>query len=419
MTDPVFGTRYRSWPEPADSTATALAARRHVSELMMPALTLSESALEHNTTVMAEWVAGLGFDLAPHGKTSMSPELTARQLRHGAWAISAATTGQARTFASWNVPRIILANEVTDPGGLRWVAETVAAGELELLVLVDSVVGVELLSAALTAAGATDPLDVLLEWGIPGGRAGVRDITAAREVAAAAAAAAHVRLVGVECFEGVAGHDRSGADEADVSAMVDDLVTLLAELAAANRFAGLDEVIITAGGSSYPDLVAAAFGKVDDAAGTKVRKILRSGGYLTHDHGMLHRSSPMREDAHNQAGTLLPALRLYASVLSTPEPGLAIVGFGKRDAPFDIDLPIPLAVRRRVDLPTGALQSLSAVSVRRCNDQHAFLRHDGELAVGDQVVFGISHPCTAFDKWSLVPVLDDEEWVVDLVTTEF
>ena len=237
MTDRVFGTRYRSWPATDDSTATAVAARRHVSELMMPALTLQETALEHNATVMADWVAGLGFDLAPHGKTSMSPELTARQLRHGAWAITAATAGQARIFAGWGVPRIILANEVTDPGSLRWVAQTVAAGAVRLLVLVDSVPGVELLTAALADAGAATPLDVLLEWGIPGGRAGVRDLGAAREVAAAVAASAHVRLVGVECFEGVAGHDRSADDEAAVVAMVADLVTLLAELAAADGFA--------------------------------------------------------------------------------------------------------------------------------------------------------------------------------------
>lgn len=127
----------------------------------------------------------------------------------------------------------------------------------------------------------------------------------------------------------------------------------------------------------------------------------------------------MRQDAHNPAGTLRPALRLYASVLSAPEPGLAIVGFGKRDAPFDIDLPIPLAVRRRADLPAGPMHAAVEIRVLRCNDQHAFLRHEGELAVGDQVVFGISHPCTAFDKWTLVPVLDDDERVVDLVTTVF
>jgi D-serine dehydratase len=419
MTDVVFGTRYRSWPDAGDSTATAVAARHHVSELMMPALTLQATALEHNATVMADWVAGLGFELAPHGKTTMSPELIALQLRHGAWAITAATAGQARTFAGWGVERIILANEVTDPGGLAWVAQTVAVGAVHLFVLVDSVEAVDLLSAAVVATGTSNRLDVLLEWGIPGGRAGVRDLATAGSVAAAVTAAPQLRLAGVECFEGVAAHDRSAGDEAAVATMVGDLVGLLTDLGDAGVFGADDEIILTAGGSSYPDLVAAAFAQVGDLGTVPVRKVLRSGGYLTHDHGMLHRTSSMRADAHNPAGTLVPALRLYASVVSTPEPGLAILGFGKRDAPYDIDLPIPLAVRRRADLPTGPTSALTGVSVLRCNDQHAFLQHTGQLEVGDQVVLGLSHPCTAFDKWSLIPILDDDEYVVDLATTQF
>jgi D-serine deaminase-like pyridoxal phosphate-dependent protein len=35
------------------------------------------------------------------------------------------------------------------------------------------------------------------------------------------------------------------------------------------------------------------------------------------------------------------------------------------------------------------------------------------------VTFGLSHPCTAFDKWSLLPVLDDEDRVIDAVRTYF
>lgn len=56
------------------------------------------------------------------------------------------------------------------------------------------------------------------------------------------------------------------------------------------------------------------------------------------------------------------------------------------------------------------------------NDQHAFLR-GGDVAVGDAVCLGLSHPCTAFGKWSLIPVVDDAEAaaprVVDLVRTFF
>jgi D-serine deaminase-like pyridoxal phosphate-dependent protein len=39
-------------------------------------------------------------------------------------------------------------------------------------------------------------------------------------------------------------------------------------------------------------------------------------------------------------------------------------------------------------------------------------------AVGDIVACGISHPCTAFDKWQLIPVVEDEH-VVDLIRTFF
>ena len=42
-----------------------------------------------------------------------------------------------------------------------------------------------------------------------------------------------------------------------------------------------------------------------------------------------------------------------------------------------------------------------------------------DLRVGDLVGCGISHPCTAFDKWRLIPVVDDNYGVVDAVLTYF
>jgi D-serine dehydratase len=45
----------------------------------------------------------------------------------------------------------------------------------------------------------------------------------------------------------------------------------------------------------------------------------------------------------------------------------------------------------------------------KMNDQHAYLRFPEtfELAVGDLVGCGISHPCTTFDKWQLLLCVDD------------
>jgi D-serine deaminase-like pyridoxal phosphate-dependent protein len=113
---------------------------------------------------------------------------------------------------------------------------------------------------------------------------------------------------------------------------------------------------------------------------------------------------------------LQPALELWARVSSRPEPGLVIAGFGKRDAPYDIDLPIPL---RRVR--DGVSVDLTGCTVTASNDQHAFVSvPDGlDVALGDALVFGISHPCTAFDKWRLIPIVDDNDTVIDAVRTYF
>jgi D-serine deaminase-like pyridoxal phosphate-dependent protein len=45
------------------------------------------------------------------------------------------------------------------------------------------------------------------------------------------------------------------------------------------------------------------------------------------------------------------------------------------------------------------------------------------MRIGDVVRLGLSHPCTAFDKWRLVPVITDhtqpDPYVVDLIHTFF
>jgi D-serine dehydratase len=104
-------------------------------------------------------------------------------------------------------------------------------------------------------------------------------------------------------------------------------------------------------------------------------------------------------------------------VLSRPEPWLAIVGAGKRDLPYDVEMPIPLRLHRR----TGGVASLRDSMVSKLMDQHAFMTVDPELAIGagDTVVFGLSHPCAAFDKAPLIPLIDDTYNVVDGIVTFF
>jgi D-serine dehydratase len=411
-----LGPRFRNIPAGREdlTVGTIGAAEWRVDDLLLPTLTLRRTTLQNNAELFAQWCGLHGVDHAPHGKTSMAPRLFDMQLAAGAWAITAATVAQARLMHEFGVPRVLLANEVLDPGGLRWIAEQMSADPgWDVCVLVDSAAAVQQMDQVLGAAGATRVLPVLLELGVPGGRAGVRSVVDGVSVARRVQDAGNLVLAGVECFEGVYPQDRSVAALSHVDKLVAALADLCVRLDAEGLF-GRDEVVLTAGGSAYPDRFVSGLREVP-ALSRPVRRVVRSGGYLTHDHGSLEQCSPLSSQAGHSLGALRPALELWAQVLSTPEPDLAICGFGKRDAPFDSGLPMPLA-RVRGD---GTRDRLPGASVDRLNDQHAFLRHAPDLAVGDIVLFGLSHPCTAFDKWPLIPVLDDADHVTGAVRTYF
>jgi len=364
-----------------------------------PVCTLRAQPLAHNLVTMARWCRRRGVQLAPHGKTHMAPQLLARQLGAGATAITAATIGQVRIFRAFGVRRLILANELVDTAALRWLsAELGADPDFHLICWVDSVAGVEQMSAAL--AGATRPLDVCVEIGMAGGRTGCRDAAGTEAVARAVLTSDRLRLVGVAGYEAAIGH---GVDEHSVSAVTVYLNTLRDTVIGLWPLFETDDVIVTAGGSTYFDLVASAL--TDWPAGMNVRTIVRSGCYLTHDDGLYARTTPLGrvDDGH-----LEPALSLWAQVISRPEPDLAILAMGRRDVSFDQELPIP--------------RGLPGSRVDKLNDQHAYLRlaaADQHIGVGRWLEFGVSHPCTTFDKWQLIPVIDDGHRVVELIRTFF
>ncbi len=362
-----------------------------------PVCVLRADALSHNLTTMAGWCHDRGVELAPHGKTHMAPQLLARQFDAGASAVAVATISQARIYRAFGVRDFIVANELVDAAALRWVAaELDHDPDVTLMCWVDSVAGVQQMASGLEAAGR--PVDVCVEVGLDGGRTGCRDASAVDEVARAAAECPALRLVGVAGYEAALGHDVSPEALARVTAYLSQLRS------AVERLAGLfetDSIVVTAGGSTYFDAVADVL-TIGSVAGRRVRTVVRSGCYLTHDHGLYARTSPLREG-------LRPAHEVWAQVISRPEPHLALLTIGRRDVSFDQDLPVPL--------------ELSDSRVTRINDQHAYLTlgpdERAAVEVGSWLRFGISHPCTTFDKWQMIPVHDGDDRVVDLIRTFF
>jgi D-serine deaminase-like pyridoxal phosphate-dependent protein len=398
--------RYKGFPPAAAVTPENVHAQGWnllAGDLLTPVMVLKERALAHNIALMARYCERHGVLLAPHGKTTMSPELFARQLDAGAWGLTAATASQVRVYRAFGVARIVLANELVEPAGVRWVADELAADPgFDFYCLVDSAAAVAAMTDAL-AGGAARPLKVLLELGLPRGRTGCRSREAAREVVEAVERSPVLELAGIEGFEGIIHSEDIEADLSAVDAFLDGLAALAEEL-------GGGETVVTVGGSTYFDRV------VERLASLPARVVLRSGCYVTHDSGYYDHLSPLGQRSPD-GERLEHALEIWGTVLSRPEPDRALLCMGKRDVAYDIDLPAPLLAHGA----TGLRSVEGATSVFDLNDQHAYLRlpPGDELAVGDLVGCGISHPCTAFDKWRLIPLVDEDYTVVDAVHTFF
>ena len=397
-----------------------------LSQLPTPVLSLSRVAMSHNRDVLAAWCAERGIALAPHGKTTMAPQLWAEQLAAGAWAITVANLPQLAVARAFSVSRVIVANAIVSPLALRWIADQLTEDpDLEVLVWADSPRTVALmhdaLAAHVAAAGPRRPLGVLVERGATGGRTGARDEATAVAVAEAIAASPHLQLAGVTGYEGALAHTTDEAALGVIHAYVDSLVSLhrrISHLLPTDR-----TPVVSAGGSAYFEQVADALAPL--VTGEEARVVLRSGAYITHDDGFYRGISPLGNAPRTSGPGLRSALHGWVRISSQPEPGLALFDAGKRDLPFDEGLPEAQLLRART---TGSPATpLPGVEVTALNDQHGFLRWDtaaeAPVEIGDELRLGLSHPCTAFDKWGLIPVLDDADAddpvVVDLVRTWF
>lgn len=188
---------------------------------------------------------------------------------------------------------------------------------------------------------------------------------------------------------------------------------------AASVFSALDHIILSAGGTNFIDLAAGQLAGF--ALSRPVKPIVRSGCYVSHDHLAYTRAfERIRERLGEDAplGGLQPALEVWACLQSRPEPDRAFATAGKRDLSYDFEMPTPFAWSRA----GGAPQSLrGGHAITALNDQHLYLQLPAEspLQVGDLLGVGISHPCTTFDKWRLIYLVNDAYDVTDAVLTFF
>ena len=374
------------------------------SDFQFPIMILRDSALENNIKRMASYCKSLGFELAPHVKTSMSPQISQRQIDAGAWALTVANFSQASMMYASGFNRLIIGNEVVEPTSIAEIAKINGSGAGQIIFYIDSLAGLKIAQDSITNV-ADAKLNVFMEIGAVGARTGIRDLELLKIILAEIAKDERIYVRGVSGFEGVVPGGNRDSDG------IEKLRIFLRHIVAAAKitapFIREDKIIISGGGSSFFDYVAEEFAKYEGDA----QFILRSGGYVSHDHIGYENMYPFMGAPDSER--FYPALELWARVLSVPEADLAILNYGKRDAGNDVGNPLPiLKLGKKLEAFKGEIEKL--------NDQHAFMKiSPGTVAVGDIIGCGISHPCTNFDKWHLLPLVNDNYDVIDLIHTHF
>ena len=389
-------------------------------DLPLPAAVLKAPVLDNNSRWMTRFLEASHAVIAPHGKTTMSPQLFQRQLADGAWAITVATVGQLQIARRFGVKRIVLANQLVGRQAIAYVIGELAQDPgFEFYTLADSIEGVAKIAAEARRAGLKRPVNLLLEGGMMGGRTGCRTREEALAVARSIRdSAPWVALRGVEGFEGLVQGPMEDREKA-VTAFMDFLLGIAQDCAKEKLFAA-GPVILSAGGSAFYDIVAKKFGS---AGIGDTLLLLRSGCYLTQDSASYRNFFARLQDrsavAGKVAGGLQAALEIWTYVQSRPEPGRLILTAGRRDLGSDADMPIPLYWARPGR--DKGVTPLVGHKVVELNDQHAHVSvpADSPLQVGDMVALGISHPCTTFDKWQLIYLVDGAYNVTGAIRTFF
>ena len=369
------------------------------SNFQFPIMVLKESALNNNIAQMMSFCDSVKAELAPHVKTTMSPQLAKMQIAAGVSALTVANFWQASIFLNFGFKKMIIANEVLDPMAIAAIAKINKLKQAEIIFYVDSILALEIIQKHTPSEGEQN---LFIEIGTENGRGGVRELSLVEQLAQRIKADKRLNLIGVTGFEGaVPDAARGRRGEKKISKFCQKIVAA-AELA--YPYKSDQPFVISAGGSAYFDIVARELNKFEKPR----RLLLRSGGYITHDHKYYEEIYPFASTDRS----FQPAIEVWAQVISKPEKGFGVLNLGKRDIGNDLHNPIPI---KSYD---GQVKSFSAV-IEKLNDQHGYLRTSADFQLAQLIGLGISHPCTTFDKWRLVPLVNDNYDVIDCLQTFF
>ncbi len=331
------------------------------SQLDTPSLLVDLDRLEANLERMARLARAADLQLRPHTKTHKTVEIARMQLAGGAAGITVAKIGEAEVMAEAGIEDIFIAHHIVGAAKIERLVPL--AKRAKVAVGVDSMEAASPLSMAFAHQGMRLP--VLLEVDVGLHRCGVAPEEApalARELNSLPG----VSLVGIFAY---AGHVYSARNENEAAGIAAFECRTLAQVA--ERLANIAPLAKRISGGSTP--TAAHY-----TAGCGLTEI-RPGTYVFNDRTQLERWSARPEDC---------ALTVLATVVSTPEPGRAVLDAGSKALTSDL---------AREAKGHGMLKEDNAAVLVKLNEEHGFLdlsQAQVRLRIGDKVEVIPNHACS-------------------------
>ena len=398
-------------------------------DIQFPILTINESKFNKNIFSMKKYTDSNKVLLAPHSKTSMSPQLLSRIDKLGCWGFTVANNQQLSVLLQMGIKKIILANLITNDSNMYNFFELVKKYNKtsDVYICVDSKFGVNLLNKISFKYKFNINIKILIEVGLKNSRSGIRNIKSLKSlVNSINKLPMNFALSGVLFYEGASKTNNYFSSINNVKKSIAFAISSF-DFLIQNNFIKDNEYILSGGGSEFFDLVVDAFNNYKSTK--KVKFVIRPGSYIAYGDGYYtsalnkidNRKKIIIKNKTVKASSLFkPALELWSFVISQQDKGKAVLNFGKRDVSFDLGLPIPLAIYRNRKL-FKKIDNTKNIKIYKLNDQHAFIKFNSKfnLKVGDLLKFGVSHPCITIDNWNTLYMIDNRNIITEAVKTIF
>lgn len=360
-----------------------------LSQLETPCVVIDLQQAEKNLAQMQAEADACGCKLRPHIKTHKMPRFALRQIALGAAGITCAKVSEAEVMADCGIDDIFIAYPMV--GAFRVKRVIALAKRIRRLILgVDSIACALPLNDAAAAAGIS--LEIRLEIDTGAGRTGV---SGGESVALAKALSAlpHLRLTGIYTFKSLVLHNAPTTDKGEAGK---EEGQLMAETAKAIREAGISLKEISAG-STPTGIEVAKTGLVDE---------IRPGTYIFNDYMVMKEGAAWLDEI---------AARIYATVVSVPAKGYAVIDGGSKTFPMDITPNVPPYFYPGY----GVVEGNPDLQLTRMNEEHGIItsqRGDTGLQVGDILSMIPIHVCPAVNMQNSLYLLDGEALIREPVT---